>query len=152
MTLAIVEVERRLPYAPGDLARLVSDVKTYPDFIPWVRKLDVLSETNTEGVREFVARAEVGWRAFHERFTSRVRASAARVDVALVDGPFRRLENTWRFEEDGKGGSIVRFRVAFEFKSAILQGVAMVNRGIVAERIIAAFDKEAKRRYGQKPR
>lgn len=148
MALAVVEAERRLPYAPADLASLVSDVRTYPNFIPWVRKLDVLSETSVEGVRELVARAEIGWRAIHERFTSKIRVAGNRVDVGLVDGPFKRMENSWRFEDDGKGGSIIRFRVAFEFKSALLQGVAMLNRGIVADRIIAAFDKEAKRRFG----
>lgn len=148
MALAVVEAERRLPYAPADLASLVSDVRTYPNFIPWVRKLDVLSETSVDGVREMVARAEIGWRAIHERFTSKIRVAGTRVDVGLVDGPFKRMENSWRFEDDGKGGSIIRFRVAFEFKSALLQGVAMLNRGIVADRIIAAFDKEAKRRFG----
>lgn len=148
MALAIVETERRLPYAPADLASLVSDVRTYPDFIPWVSKLDVLSEKNVDGVRELVARAEIGWRAIHESFTSKVRVAGARVDVGLVEGPFKRMENSWRFDDDGRGGSIIRFRVAFEFKSALLQGVAMLNRGIVADRIIAAFDKEAKRRFG----
>ena len=147
MSRTVIETERRLPYAPADLASLVSDVRRYPDFLPWLKRLDILSETDKDGVREFVARAWVGWRAVSERFTSKVRVSGTDVDVGLVDGPFRHLENSWRFQPDGKGGSIIKVRVAFEFKSLLLQTIASANRGIVADRIIKAFEAEAKRRF-----
>lgn len=143
----IIESERRLPYAPEDLSSLVSDVERYPDFLPWLKKLDVLSDNEAGGVRELVARAWVGWRAISEQFTTRVRLKGTDVDVSLVSGPFRRLENAWRFERDGAGGSLVKFRVVFEFKSLLLQTVASANRAIVADRIIKAFESEAKKRF-----
>jgi coenzyme Q-binding protein COQ10 len=143
----IIESERRLPYAPEELSSLVSDVRRYPDFLPWLKKLDVLSDNETHGVREFVAQAWVGWRAISEQFTTRVRVRGTDVDVGLVSGPFRRLENAWRFEPDGKGGSIVKFRVVFEFKSLVLQTLASANRPIVADRIMKAFEAEAKKRF-----
>jgi coenzyme Q-binding protein COQ10 len=143
----IIESERRLPYAPDDLSSLVSDVRRYPDFLPWLKKLDVISDTEAGGVRELVARAWVGWRAISEQFTTRVRLKGTDVDVNLVSGPFRRLENAWRFEPDGQGGSLVKFRIVFEFKSLMLQTLASANRAIVADRIMKAFEAEAKKRF-----
>lgn len=149
MARATIEAERRMPYAPADLAALVGDVRAYPSFIPWMQSMAVLSETTANGARELVARAEIGWRAFRERFTSKIRATESSVDVDLVDGPFRYLENTWRFEPDGKGGAIIRFRVVFEFKSGILQTLAIANRAIVSDRIMKAFETEARRRFAR---
>jgi coenzyme Q-binding protein COQ10 len=149
MARATIEAERRMPYPPADLAALVGDVRAYPSFIPWMQSLTVLSETTANGARELVARAEVGWRAIRERFTSRVRATENAVVVGLVDGPFRHLENTWRFEPDGKGGSIIRFRVVYEFKSHFLQALVTANRSIVSDRIMKAFETEARRRFAR---
>ena len=45
------------------------------------------------------AEAEVGFSIVHERFSTRVRLDepALAIDVDLISGPFRRLENHWRF-------------------------------------------------------
>jgi coenzyme Q-binding protein COQ10 len=147
MSATVVEMERRLPYAPHDLAAMVADVRSYPLFIPWLKKLDVLSERVDGDTRISVARADVGWRAISERFTSEVRATADRVRVALVSGPFKSLENRWDFLP-APNGTLIRFYVSFEFKSPLLQAVASLNRDLVASRIIAAFEGEAKKRFG----
>jgi coenzyme Q-binding protein COQ10 len=147
MSRTVIDSERRLPYAPGDLRDLVSDVRSYPSFIPWLQALEILSERNEGGVHEFTARAAVGWRALRERFTTKVRVEGDRVDVALVDGPFKHLENSWRFLDDGEGAARVKFHIVFEFKNVVLQQVANLNRDIVADRIMAAFEKEAARRF-----
>jgi coenzyme Q-binding protein COQ10 len=146
MSRTLIETERRLPFTPEDLRTLVADVRSYPSFIPWIQKLEVLSERDEGGVHEFTARAAVGWRMLRERFTTKVRIAGDRVDVALVDGPFKHLENVWRFLDDG-GNALVKFRIVFEFKSPLLQQVANMNRDIVADRIMAAFEKEAARRF-----
>jgi coenzyme Q-binding protein COQ10 len=149
MARAIIEAERGMPFPPKDLAALVGDVRSYPSFIPWMQSLTVLSETSSDGVREMVARADIGWKAIRERFTSKIRAGENAVDVGLVDGPFRHLENSWRFEPDGKGGSIIRFRIVYEFKNIFLQKLVSANRAIVSDRIMKAFEAEARRRFAR---
>jgi coenzyme Q-binding protein COQ10 len=145
----VIDAERRLPYAPRDLCEMVGDVRTYPKFIPWIIDLKLSGEREHGGVHEAVAHVLVGWRAIRERFSTRVRAAPeeGRVDVTLVSGPFRVLENRWRFQPDGEGGSVVRFHVAYEFKSAVLNGLVRANRQKAADRIMAAFEKEAARRF-----
>ena len=151
MTLAIIETKRTLPYAPADLCALVSDIRAYPRFIPWLKRIDVLRERTEEGTWIAVARADVGWRALSERFTTEVRAAQNRIDVALVEGPFKRLENRWRFLQAPGGETLVDFYVAFEFRNPILQALATLNREIAAGRIMAAFEQEAARRFAKRP-
>ncbi|MDX2232938.1 MAG: type II toxin-antitoxin system RatA family toxin [Hyphomonadaceae bacterium] len=153
MSAVTIEAERRLPYAPDALCEMVGDVRAYPSFIPWVLDMKVSGEREQDGVREAIAHVLVGWKSLRERFSTRVRSATAagEVDVTLVSGPFRRLENHWRFLPDGQGGAIVRFWIAYEFKNPLLNTLVRVNRDRAAARIMAAFEKEAARRFATAP-
>ncbi|MBL8560169.1 MAG: type II toxin-antitoxin system RatA family toxin [Hyphomonadaceae bacterium] len=148
MTAKTLEAQRRLPYAPDDLCRMVGDVRAYPDFIPWIEDLKVTGEQDIGGVREAIAHVRVGWKSLQERFSTKVRCAPAdgEVDVSLVSGPFRTLRNEWRFKADGAGGSLVKFWIAYDFKNPLLNAIVKANRDRVVERIMAAFEAEAARR------
>lgn len=150
MTGTTINAERILPYAPADLCRMVGDVRAYPGFIPWLMNLRVVKEEPREqGGWEGVAEAVVGWKAIRERFSTQVRCEPAKgeVDVSLVSGPFHALDNRWRFEPHGDGAR-VRFHICYRFKNPVLNAVVSANKDKVAGRIMAAFEKEAKRRLG----
>jgi len=142
--------ERILPYPPADLCRLVGDVREYPRFIPWLISLRVVKEAPREqGGWEGVAEAVVGWKAIREHFSTRVRSEPAKgeVDVALVSGPFHALDNRWRFEPH-EHGARVKFWISYQFKNPLLNAVVSANKDRVVDRIMGAFEKEAKRRLG----
>lgn len=139
-----------MPYAPGDLCRLVGDVREYPHFIPWLQSLRVTKEEpRPEGGWEGVAEAVVGWKTITERFATTVRCEPAKgeVDVALVHGPFHALDNSWRFEPHGNGAR-VRFSISYQFKNPVLNALVAANKDKLAQRIMSAFEKEARRRLG----
>jgi coenzyme Q-binding protein COQ10 len=148
---AVIEATRTLPYDPGDLCRLVGDVREYPKFVPWLKSLRVTKEEpRADGGWEGVAEAIVGWRAITERFATTVRCEPAKgeVEVSLVTGPFHSLDNRWTFAPYGQGGSRVQYWIAYEFKNPILQAAISANRERMAGRIMSAFEREAKRRLG----
>src|SRR3546814_4514133 len=70
---------RHLPYSPEQMFDLVSGVKRYPEFLPWVTAVRVRSNNDAEMVADLV----VGFKALRESFTSRVHKS--RPDVVDVD-------------------------------------------------------------------
>jgi coenzyme Q-binding protein COQ10 len=151
MSRTSLEAERILPYAPGDLCRLVGDVRAYPQFIPWLQRLRVIKEEKREeGGWEGVAEAIVGWKAITERFSTQVRCEPAKgeVDVALVSGPFHALDNRWRFEAHEKGAR-VRFWISYQFKNPVLNAVVAANKDKITSRIMTSFEHEARRRLGQ---
>lgn len=145
-----ITADRILPYQPADLCRMVGDVRAYPEFIPYLMNLRVIrEEPRDQGGWEGVAEATVGWKAIRERFATTVRCEPAKgeVDVSLVSGPFHALDNRWRFEPHEKGAK-VRFWISYQFKNPVLNAVVAANKDNVANRIMAAFEKEAKRRLG----
>ena len=136
---------RHLPYTPEQLFDLVGDVARYDEFLPWVVAVRVRSSSETETVADLV----VGFNAFKERFTSRVRKERpGRICVDYIEGPLKYLHNEWRFEPAADGGTDVFFSVDFAFKSRIFETLAgqMFDRAL--RRMIGAFETRAAALYG----
>ena len=112
---------RTLVHPAALMYAVVSDVEKYPEFLPWVVALRVLSRR--EG--GLTAEMAVGYGGLRERYTSDVTLDPVqhRINVVQTKGPFKTLENHWRFTPKGEGCE-VEFSIAFEFKSRLLHGVA----------------------------
>jgi coenzyme Q-binding protein COQ10 len=136
---------RHLPYSPEQLFDLVADVKRYDEFLPWVSAVRVRSSSETEMVADLI----VGFSAFRERFTSRVKKQRPQgITVDYVEGPLKFLHNEWRFVPASGGGTDLHFSVDFAFRSRIFEAVA----GQVFERALRkmtnAFEERAAALYG----
>jgi coenzyme Q-binding protein COQ10 len=139
-----------LPYRPQQLFALVGDVERYPEFVPWVTRLRTWNRLEDGvGITRLDAEAEVGFSIVHERFTTRVRLDepALAIDVALISGPFRRLENRWRFRPHPTGAEL-GFEIDFEFKSRLLDTLLAANFHRAVNRLVACFEDRAKALYG----
>jgi coenzyme Q-binding protein COQ10 len=143
-------VVRTLPYKPEQLFALVGDVEAYPQFVPWLVSLRTWNaRTEGPGVDLLDAEARVGFAVLKERFSTRVRrdANALHIEVGLLSGPFRKLENHWRFFDD-PAGARVEFEIDFTFKSRLLEGLLRVNFHHAVDRLMACFDARAQALYG----
>jgi coenzyme Q-binding protein COQ10 len=137
--------ERRvLPYTPEQLFQLVADIDKYPQFLPWC----VGARIRKREGNVILADLAIGFKMYRERFTSRVVLSRPnQIDVAYSDGPFRYLENRWRFEPHAEG-CLVDFYVDFEFKSKLLQHVIEILFNEAVHRMVSAFEARARKLYG----
>jgi coenzyme Q-binding protein COQ10 len=141
---------RELPYTPDQLFTLVGDVQAYPLFVPWITSMRVWNPREEgDGIDTVDAEASVGFAFLTERFSTRVRrdANTREIAVSLIRGPFRRLDNRWRFSEHPTGTS-VEFSIDFEFKSRLLEALLAANLGHAVERLIGCFEDRAKALYG----
>lgn len=147
----VVEVRERLRlfHSADDLFELVSDVRRYPEFIPQITAMRLLDEREEGGVRAMTAEARVRYKFVTERFTSRAIADAGArtIAVSFVAGPFRVLENHWRFIALSDGSCLVDFSIRAEFKNAILQMLLESNRERAGRVLVEKFSAEANRRY-----
>ncbi|MGE6783180.1 type II toxin-antitoxin system RatA family toxin [Ensifer adhaerens] len=124
---------------------LVADVEQYPQFLPLCEALTVRSRKERDGKVLLLADMTVGYKAIRETFTTQVLLNKAErtIDVKYIDGPFKYLDNRWRFEPSGEGQSIVHFDIDYEFKSRIL-GALMGSMFDRAFRMFSdAFEKRA---------
>jgi coenzyme Q-binding protein COQ10 len=112
---------RIVPYTADLMYRVVADVEKYPEFLPWVVALRVLSRDGDT----LVAEMAVGYGGLRERYTSEVKLDpeARRIDVVQKDGPFKTLENHWLFVSKGECCEI-EFSIGFEFRNKLLAKVA----------------------------
>src|SRR4051812_23829330 len=81
---------RVVPYDPDVMFAVVADVERYPEFLPWVVSLRVLSRALDAGNEIVIAEMQVGFSALRERYTSRIvmDPAARRIDVRQVQGVF----------------------------------------------------------------
>ena len=143
---------RILPYEPRQLFELVGDVERYPEFVPWVTRLTVSNrQLDGAGITRLDAAAQVGFSVIHERFSTRVRLdeAALAVDVELISGPFRHLDNRWRFR-DHPTGTQLTFEINFEFKSRLLERLLAANFHRAVNRLVGCFEDRAKVLYGRR--
>ena len=131
---------RLVPYPAELMYAVVSDVEKYPQFLPWVLALRVLSRRENG----LTAEMAVGYGALRERYTSDVRLDPAAhtIDVIEIKGPFKTLENRWRFVPKEKGCE-VDFSIRFEFKNRLLHGVAGHAFEKVLMKMTDAFEARA---------
>ncbi len=141
---------RHLPYRPDQLFALVGDVERYPQFVPWVTGLRAWNRRTREGGAVTLdAEAQVKFSIVRERFATRVRldAQARTIEVSLISGPFRRLENRWSFKPEPEGVELT-FEIDFEFGSRFLQGLLAANFEKAVTRLVSCFEDRAEDLYG----
>ena len=110
--------QRHLPYSQKQLFELVAAVERYPEFLPWCTAARITKRSGNVFHADLVVRFKV----FQERFVSKVTLHPhALIDVEYINGPFRYLNNHWRFIEADDGGCTIDFYVDFEFRSKVLQ-------------------------------
>jgi ribosome-associated toxin RatA of RatAB toxin-antitoxin module len=134
-----------VPYAAGDMYDLVADVEQYPGFLPWCRSAKVRARTpNT-----VEASLEIGRGPLHKTFTTRnVMTPGTRIDIELVNGPFRRLQGCWRFEALEDEGCRVRLEMEFEIAGSLLGKTLGPLFSEIANSMVDAFCRRAGELYG----
>ncbi len=130
---------------------LVADVEKYPEFLPLCDALKVRARVPQGAAGEVLTCAmDVGYGPIKERFTSRVTLNpeALHIHSTYIDGPFRRMDNTWQFVDLSAGRSEVVFFIDYEFKSMMLQMLMGSMFDIAFRRFTAAFEERARKVYG----
>jgi coenzyme Q-binding protein COQ10 len=143
------ETRRNVPQSPVQMFDLVADVEKYPEFLPLCDALTVKSRKERDGKVLLVADMTVGYKAIRETFTTQVLLNSAEraIDVKYLDGPFRYLDNRWRFNELAGGSCEVHFFIDYEFKSRMLGMLmgSMFDRGF--RMFSEAFEARAAKIY-----
>jgi coenzyme Q-binding protein COQ10 len=138
--------QRVLPYSQEELYKLIADVESYPDFLPWCVACRITSREEDVILADLV----IGYKMVREKFSSRVTLDPYnKVHVEYLSGPMKYLSNYWRFipEEDGRSCKI-DFFVDFEFKNPLLQKTINIFFHEAVKRMVNAFESRAIALYG----
>lgn len=134
-----------VPYSAAQMFRLVDDVESYPDFLPWCSAAQI---DRREG-DDVVATLELHKGGLGRRFTTRNRRREFEaIDLTLVGGSFRHLEGGWRFRTLGGEGCEVSLELEFEFESRLLDMVLGRFFEDTCNSLVDAFTRRAAAVYG----
>ena len=134
------EERRVIKHSPLNLFKLVSDVKKYPEFLPWCLGARVKNNSKNK----FDADLIIGFKIYKEIYSSQVILDHVnkKIIVNYKDGPFEHLDNYWIFKDNMKGCE-VEFMVDFKFKSVFLQTLMETLFSEAVRRMVGAFEKRA---------
>ncbi len=132
---------RTLPYPSETLYAIVSDVKRYPEFLPWVLEADIIKQTD----RGFLADLTVGYKLFQDTYRSEVLLTPnERVEIKYIKGPFKHLHNHWIFSSVSPNSVDIDFFIDFEFQSSLFQGMIQSIFTDAVKKMITAFEDRAR--------
>ena len=137
-------------YSPVEMYQLVTAVETYPQFLPWCDRAEVL-EQHPDGVTARIGLAYAGVR--HAFTTRNEHVPGETVVVKLVDGPFSLLDGTWLFKPIGREDSPqqacrIEFDLRYAFSSTALEVVVSPVFDKVAATFVDSFVRRAEAVYG----
>ena len=130
---------------------LVADVERYPEFVPLCERLVIRDRRERDGRTVLTADMTVGFKAINETFTSRVLLDrdALEIRASYIDGPFKLLDNRWRFEPTGPASCNVHFAIDYEFRSRMLAALMGSQFDRAYRKFTGAFEARADDIYGR---
>ena len=142
--MRIINRSAIVPYSASQMYRLVEDVESYPDFLPWCSAA-VLHWRDGDMLEGSVEMHRAGLRrSFRTRNTMRQNAA---IEMTLVDGPFSHLAGGWHFMALGDSGCKVSLNVEFEVSSRTTNRLFGRYFEDICNSLVDAFVRRASEMY-----
>lgn len=136
-----------VPYSPEQMFALVEDVERYPQFVPWVAGAQILER----GAGYVIGQLEMHRSGLRERFSTRVTfMPPERIEMDLVEGPFKMLHGVWSFTPIQDRGTKVSLNMQFEFNHALANLLLSKTFEKNCGQLVDAFVQRARALYERK--
>ena len=142
--MAGAEQSIQVAVSPEDFFEVISDYERYPDFLPDMESVTVLSRAQGQVEARFTA-------TFLKRvsYTLRIveRAPSA-MDWSLIEGPFKVSDGSWRLERLADGGTLARYRIEVQLHTFVPKSL---STPVVAKTVPALLEAFRARAEGLHP-
>lgn len=147
--MSVTQIKRSslLPYSARQMFELVDAIEDYPSFLPWCSASHIVRR---EG-NEVEASLELSWSGMHKSFTTKNSLTLyERIDINLVQGPFKHLEGIWTFTRVGEDACKVDLELDFELTGHFLDRIFQPIFYHIANSLVDLFTKRAVEVYGER--
>jgi len=131
-----------MPYPAQTMYDIVSDVAAYPTFLPWCGDAKVISQS--DGMMDASVLMKKGllnhWFSTRNKLTEN-----EKIEMALLDGPFKILQGTWTFQKLDAESSKIELDLTFEFSSGLATSVLTPIFAQIANTMVDSFCARAHR-------
>ena len=119
---------------------LVDQVEDYPNFLSWCGKAEVIERT------EKITKATIliNYHNVKQSFTTEnVKVFPVKMNINLIDGPFKILKGEWNFIEIEKDACKIEFELQYEFSNYFLDKLISPVFNLIANTFIDNFIAKA---------
>ena len=119
---------------------LVDQVEDYPNFLPWCGETKVIQRT------EKITKATIliNYHNVKQSFTTEnVKIFPTKMNINLIDGPFKTLKGEWNFIELEKDTCKIEFELHYEFSNYLLDKLISPVFNMIANTFIDNFVAKA---------
>lgn len=128
------------------MIRLVEDIASYPEFLPWCSGSTILKRDGSIVEAELrIAKA-----GFQQSFTTRnTSEGTSRLLMNLLHGPFSSLEGVWNFVPLRENASKISLDLEFEIQSRFVHLALGRIFNQICNTMVASFTQRAKYIHGK---
>ena len=131
-------------YSAMDMYKLVEGVPFYPQFLSWCTSTEV-HEQSSEFQKASLTVVVAGIRQSFT--TSNTLYIGERVEMRLLECPFKKLQGEWRFVQLGEDGCKISLELDFEMNAGPMATMFGKGFGKIADRLVDDFCKRADKVY-----
>ncbi|MEM7026963.1 MAG: type II toxin-antitoxin system RatA family toxin [Pseudomonadota bacterium] len=140
-----INKKQQVNYSANEMYRLVNDIESYPEFLPWCTAAKILEQEELA----LVASVSIAIGKIRQSFTTANRMQADEViNMQLVEGPFKKLVGDWQFQAINEKECVVSLDMQFEFKNKILKHTLGHAFNKIVDSLVDAFVSRAQTVYG----
>jgi ribosome-associated toxin RatA of RatAB toxin-antitoxin module len=144
--MAYVKKNVLVNHSAEKMFHLVDQVEDYPTFLPWCGGSRVL-ERSDEITR---ASIHIQYRGVDQSFsTQNNKKYPSRIDLKLIDGPFKVLEGYWVFTPIHDDACSIDFHLHYEFSNFILDKLISPIFIQIANTFVDGFVTQADKIYSR---
>ena len=142
--MAQVNKSALVPYSAEQMYKLVDDVSAYQEFLPWCGDSKEVSREN----EVVVASVTIAKGSVNKTFTTKNTSNDhQKIQMQLVDGPFKELFGFWSFQELNENACKVTLKLDYEFSNRLLGLVVGPVFNQIANAMVDSFVERAKEVY-----
>ncbi len=134
-----------LPYSTAQMYALVNDIESYPEFLPWCSEARVHER---EGSRLKASLTLKASKLEYSFMTDNTMQENSLIQVRLVEGPFKHLTGSWRFEDRDDTHCHISLEMQFEFKNRLVKMALAKTFNRIINSLVDAFRQRAQQLYG----
>ncbi len=135
------------PYSVEQMFNLVNDVESYPNYLPWCKNVQILSQ----GDNSMNVKVEVAKGPLNKVFTTQnTLIQNKSISMRLLNGPFKYLEGEWSFESIDNNQCKITFDLNFELALGPFSKMLNPIFESLYSSLIKAFTDRARQLYGTK--
>lgn len=143
------EENKIVNYTKDQMFDLVADIDQYSEFLPWCNNSSVIQRKIINDSEIVIADLEIGYDQFVYTYRSEVTLNLdkSKISVRNLDGPFKYLENNWRFINVDKNKCEIQFDIDFELNISLLDILMKKFFDLAFQKMVEAFISRANEIY-----